>query len=191
MYVTTEDTTKGKRSKGMTKGRKLIFLMMLGIIAGFLFQPIKSEAKNLHYSLQYEDGIPEEIRTDCEEVGLMFNICPEILESMAYRESRFIPTVTNGNHYGLMQVNVKIHAARLEKYGYTEEDMFDPYCNLVVAADYLAELYEMYGDENPIVLSVYSGNWKAVSRYKEYGHLSSYVEDVLTRSAEYERLHGE
>lgn len=179
-----------KQFWGELPGQMKKVLMMGIIVSFFLGSSITVNAKCEHCTIQYNDGIPEEIRTDCEEVGLMFNICPEILESMAYRESRFIPTVTNGNHYGLMQVNVKIHAARLEKYGYTEEDMFDPYCNLVVAADYLAELYEMYGDENPIVLSVYSGNWKAVSRYKEYGHLSSYVEDVLTRSAEYERLHG-
>ena len=60
----------------------------------------------------------------------------------------------------------------------------------IVAADYLAELYETYGDESPIVLSVYSGNWAAVSKYKEYGIMTPYVEEVLTRSVEYERAHG-
>ncbi len=167
---------------------KKVFLMM-GIVSFILGSSLTVNAKCEPCTIQYNDGIPEEIRIYCEQIGKQFDICPELLEAMAYNESRFIPTVTNGPHYGLMQVNVKIHASRLEKYGYTEEDMFDPYCNLVVAADYLAELYETYGDENPIVLSIYQGNWKAVSNYKEYGFLSSYVETILTRSANYEREH--
>ena len=91
MYVTTEDSTKGKRSKGMTKGRKLIFLMMLGIFAGCLFQPVRSEAEGLSNTIQVEDEIPYDIQSYCEEIGGMFDICPELLESMAYTESRFIP----------------------------------------------------------------------------------------------------
>lgn len=173
---------------GLPGQMKKIFLWGM-VVSFFLGSSLTVNAKCEHCTIQYEDGIPEEIRLYCEEIGGMFNICPELLEAMAYNESRFIPTVRSGPHYGLMQVNVKIHAPRLEKYGYTEEDMFDPYCNLMVAADYLSELYELYGDENPIILSVYSGNWKAVSRYKEYGHLSKYVQTILEHSAEYERLH--
>lgn len=181
-----------KCQRGRTRGigRKKLFLMMLGIFAGLLIQPVRSEAEGLTNTIQVEDKIPEEIRNYCEEIGEMFDICPELLESMAYQESRFIPTVRNGKHYGLMQVNVKIHADRIEKYGYTEQDMFEPYPNIIVAADYLAELYETYGDENPIILSIYSGSWKAVSKYKEFGIMTPYVEEVLSRSADLERLHG-
>lgn len=178
-----------KQFWGELPGQCMKFFLMLGIVSLFLSSSISVNAKSVCSTIQYDDGIPEEIRLYCEEIGGLFDICPELLEAMAYNESRFIPTVRNGKHYGLMQVNVKIHAPRLEKYEYTEEDMFDPYCNLMVAADYLAELYETYGDDNPIVLSVYSGNWKAVSAYKENGFLTPYVDSVLTRSANYERLH--
>jgi len=177
------------KARGKALAAKIIFLM-LGIVAGVLFQPISSEASSLKSTIQYEDGIPDDIRFYCEDVGEQFDICPELLEAIAYNESRFIPTVSNGKHYGLMQVNVNVHAKRIEAYGYTPDEMFEAYPNLVVAADYLAELFETYGDENPIVLSIYSGNWKAVEKYKEYGFISSYVDDILTRSAEYERLHG-
>lgn len=181
---------KSKRGRTHGIGRTKLFLMMLGIVAGLLIQPVRSEAEGLTNTIQVEDGILEDVKSYCEEIGEMFDICPELLESMAYQESRFIPTVRNGSHYGLMQVNVKIHADRIEKYGYTTKDMFKPYPNIVVAADYLAELYATYGDENPIILSIYSGSWKAVSKYKEYGVMTPYVEEVLTRSAEYERFHG-
>ena len=169
--------------------RVAVFLCIVGGISIFLTSSLSVSAKSEHSQLDYQDGIPEEIRSICDEVGSQFNICPELLESMAYQESRFIPTVTNGNHYGLMQINVKVHKDRIEKYGWTASDMLDSEKNITVAADLLSELYETYGDENPIVLSIYSGNWKAVNKYKEYGFMCSYVEEVLTRSAEYEREH--
>ena len=90
-----------------------------------------------------------------------------------------------------MQVNVKVHAERIKKYGYTEDDMLTAYPNIKVAADLLAELFENYGDDDPIILLLYSGaGWDAVERYKENGFITDYVDDVLTKSAEYERIHG-
>ena len=169
----------------------LVYFLFGGILfAGVSVQPVKAEAMPLCQKPHYEDGIPDDIREICERVGPEFEICPELLEAIAYRESRFIPTVKNKNHYGLMQINVKIHRERIEKYDWTADDMLDPEKNVTVAADLLHELYETYGDDNPIVLSLYSGNWKAVQKYKEYGFLTTYVDDVLTRSAEYERIHG-
>ena len=180
---------EGKRTKceGM-KRSVLRFILCWGLlIIGLSVQTIRSEAAA---SIQ-DDGIPKEIREYCEEIGAEKYICPEILEAIAYHESRFIPTVKNKNCWGLCQVNVKIHADRIEKCGFTQEDMLTAYANIYVAADYLAELYETYGDDNPIILSLYSGaGWEAVEKYKEYGFLTKYVDDILTRSANYERLHG-
>lgn len=179
--------SEGKRTRCVGKKCTAVFLMMLGIFIGLSVQTIRSEAAAVYP----DDGIPREIKEYCEEIGEEFGICPELLEAIAWHESRFIPTVTNKNCYGLMQVNVKIHAERIEKYDYTAEDMLTAYPNIKVAADYLAELYETYGDDNPIVLSLYSGaGWKAVEKYKEYGFLTAYVDEILTRSASYERLHG-
>lgn len=177
-------------SKG--KAKSVLRFIVGGILVGFfLISPVETKASCQGYQEpQYEDGIPREIRIYCELVGNEYAICPELLEAMAYNESRFIPEVTNKKCYGLLQINVKVHEARIEKHGWTSDDMFDAYKNITIAADYLAELYETYGDDNPIVLSVYSGNWDAVSKYKESGYMTPYVKDVLARSAEYERLHG-
>lgn len=179
---------KGRGSVGK-KNVYCVFLMMLGILL-WTFSPVNVEASAIHQA-SVNDGIPSEIKEYCEQIGRNFDICPEILEAIAWHESRFIPTVKNKNCWGLCQVNVKIHQDRIEECGYTEEDMLEAYPNIFVAADYLSDLYETYGDENPIVLSLYSGaGWKAVERYKEYGFLEKYVEDILSRSADYERLHG-
>lgn len=185
----TRQKSEGKRLRcdGSLKKCTVIFLCLGVFILGLSVHSIRSEAA----ASSPDDGIPKEIKDYCEEIGAEKNICPEILESIAYHESRFIPTVKNKNCWGLCQVNVKIHADRIEKCGFTQEDMLTAYANIYVAADYLAELYETYGDDNPIILSLYSGaGWEAVEKYKEYGFLTKYVDDILTRSANYERLHG-
>ena len=183
----------GGTSKGVDaekiKRRGFIFFLLVGIfLLEILFRPIRVDAKGPNQSSDYE--IPSEIQEYCEEIGELYDICPELLEAIAWHESRFIPTVKNKNCYGLMQVNVKVHADRIAACGYQPDDMFDAYACIYVAADYLAELYETYGDDNPIILSLYGGGgWKAVERYKEYGFLTKYVNDILTRSATYERMH--
>lgn len=186
----THRSPEGKwiRCVGKIKCALCIFLCWGCLITGLSVRVIRSEAAA---SCQNDDGIPKDIKEYCEEIGTEFNICPELLEAIAWHESRFIPTVKNKNCWGLCQVNVKIHADRITKYDYTEDDMLEAYPNIKVAADYLAELYETYGDDNPIILSLYSGaGWEAVEKYKEYGFLTKYVNDILTRSANYERLHG-
>ena len=172
--------------------RVLCFFIIWGIFfSGQSAKIINAEAYPIKASIVYDDGIPEDIREYCDEIGAEFNICPELLESIAYQESRFFPDVKSGNYYGLMQVNVKIHKARIEKYGYCEDDMLSAYPCIKVAADYLADLFEAYGDDDPIILLLYSGSgWDAVERYKENGFMTQYVSDVLARSAEYERIHG-
>lgn len=183
-------SSSGGTPKGRLKGaerlrRVLCIFLCWGLSLVYLFQPIRSEA-----SKPQSEEIPEEIKKICEEVGEEFTICPELLEAIAWHESRFIPEVKNKNCYGLMQINVKVHAQRIEDCGYTQDDMLKAYPNIYVAADYLNELYETYGDDNPIILTLYGGGgWAAVEKYKEYGFLSKYVNDILTRSAEYERQH--
>lgn len=180
---------KGNRLRNTGKvWKKIILWGAVGFI--LLSQPIYARAESSGITSVYDDGIPINVRIYCEVIGNQFNICPEVLESMAYQESRFKVDAANGPYKGLMQVNVNIHSERIAKYGYTPEDMTtSAYANILIAGDYLAELYALYGDENPIVLSVYSGNWKAVEDYKEYGFLTPYVDEVLTRSASYERKH--
>lgn len=188
-----EGTSKSRRAKGSrcwTVWKKVFVIFMIGgaLIYGLSVHVIRSEAAA---SCQFDDEIPKNIKEYCEEIGQAKGICPELLEAIAWHESRFIPTVKNKNCYGLMQINVKIHQDRIENLGYTSKDMLKAKPNIEVAADYLAELYEDYGDENPIVLSLYSGaGWDAVEKYKEYGFITDYVDDILTRSAKYERLHG-
>ena len=181
----------GGRMDSVQKIRLIVGGLIIGcILSSQITVLAQSQVRSSHPVTVEDDGIPDDLQQIFEDVAADFELCPELLESMAYRESRFVPDVRNGNYYGLMQVNVKVHKFRLDKYGYTKDDMFDPEKNITVAADYLKDLYEMYGDDNPVVLGAYSGNWKAVNYYRATGIMCPYMTDVLTRAARYERIHG-
>ena len=165
----------------------LFFFIFLGFLLAVLSQPIKAAAKT--QQSQSDDEIPDAIKGYCEEVGEIYGICPELLEAIAFYESRFYPDVKNNNCWGMMQINVKNHEKRILSLGYTQKDMFDPYKSLVVAADILSELYEKYED-GPIVLMYYSGQQKAIPGYLKTGRSTKYVNEVLNRSENYERVHG-
>ena len=188
----SEGTSKIKRRrfKDAEIVRKMLlrFLITGGFSLAFLCQHITVAAKT--QQSQSVDEIPDAIKGYCEEVGEIYDICPELLEAIAFYESRFIPDVKNNNCWGMMQINIKIHEDRIFSLGYTNEEMLDPYKSLIVAADILSDLYEIYEDDNPIVLMYYAGQQKAIPRYRKYGELTKYVKNVLTRSEKYERLHG-
>lgn len=130
--------------------------------------------------------ISDTARAACVECGDQYGICAELLQAIAEQESRGQANAMNGSCCGLMQVSVKWHKDRMERLGVT--DIFDEYGNILVATDYLAELFEKY-HEASLVLDIYNDNSKAKENY-ENGILSDYARSVLERSAELEILHG-
>lgn len=168
--------------------RKVLAGVILGAIV--LSTPIQASANSRTYFYTSEsDGIPNDIREYAELCGSEFNICPELLEAIAYQESRFVSTAENGSCYGLMQINRSIHKDRIKKYGWTAADMDDPYKNMIIASDYLNELFQEYEDVG-MVLLIYNGNNSAIPEYKKSGKLSKYANKILERSFEYEEIHG-
>lgn len=166
-------------------------LVAIGLaIVVFIASPITVSANSLSYIAPEEtDGIPVEIREIAELVGNEFNICPELLEAIAFQESSYKPTVKNGTCCGLMQINTYIHRDRFINAGWSATEWRDPYKNMYVAAEYLAELFAEYEDV-ALVLYLYNGDSKNLKRYRESGYLSYYVKTILERSAELERLHN-
>ena len=159
---------------------------MMGLV---LVPSITAQANSLSIiPTEEETGVPVEIYQNAEIIGQEYDICPELLMALAERESRFTPTAENGSCKGLMQVNASCHRDRFAEAGWSYTEWSDPYKNMYVAADYLAELFDDYEDVG-IVLGVYHGESGAVSRGKK-GQLSSYVNQILERSEQLERLHG-
>lgn len=130
--------------------------------------------------------ISEEIKAYCVEIGEEYGVCPELLMAMIEAESSGNTKAENGDCKGLMQVSQKWHVDRMERL--CVSDLFDPYGNILVATDYLVELFEKHGDL-PLVLDIYNGNSKAYEHY-ENGTLSAYAEKIMNRSYELEEVHG-
>ena len=132
-----------------------------------------------------DEDIPIEVQEAAKKYGEIYDICPEFLMAMAFKESSYIPTVSNGDCLGLMQVNPKWHYDRMERLGVSEEDLYTVDGSMEVAADYLYELFEDYKDP-AVVLAVYNGDSKAL----EPGYISDYADVILSLSAELEEKHG-
>lgn len=133
-----------------------------------------------------ETWISDNAYAYCEQIGSQYNICPELLMAVIETESSGQAYATNGNCIGLMQVSSKYHSSRMQKLGVC--DLYAEYDNILTAADYLAELFEKYGEVS-LVLDIYNGNSKAMYNY-ENGILSTYADKILTRANELEQLHG-
>ena len=85
-----------------------------------------------------------------------------------------------------MQISERWHLDRMNRLGV--DDLFDPYSNILVGADYISELAEKHGDV-ALVLDVYNGNSKAFYN-NDNGIISSYAKWILERSNFLEREHG-
>ena len=158
--------------------RKLMILAVA--ITAFMATPIATSAES------QETYISEEIQAYCVEVGEEYGVCAELLMAIIESESSGRPTAVNGDCKGLMQVSQKWHYDRMERLGVS--DLYDPYGNILVATDYLVELFEKHGDL-PLVLMIYNGDSKAYEHY-ENGTLSAYAEKIMNRSYELEEVHG-
>lgn len=131
--------------------------------------------------------LSEEIQGYCVEIGKQYGICPELLMSIIETESTGNPKAKNGGCKGLMQISERWHRDRMDRLGVS--DIFDPYGNILVGADYLMELAGEHCDIG-VVLMKYNGDSKADDFAEGRVPLSKYAEKILTRSAQLERIHG-
>lgn len=151
-------------------------LILAGLIALSVLVDRKVEAA------ERQEELEEYIEAICEPR----HICPELIEATIERESRWNPNAVNGDCMGLMQISERWHRERMERLGVT--DLLEPYDNILVGVDYMAELFERYEDPGT-VLMVYHGEKNAIEKASS-GEISGYADWILTRSAELEREHG-
>lgn len=123
--------------------------------------------------------VPSYIIKITEDVGSSYDISPEFLQAVIWRESRFNEKAVNksGTCFGLMQISIKWHSHRMEN----GENILDPEVNIRIGAEYLSELFNKYKDP-ALVLMIYQGN----SRAFENGYISGYAQDILDVAEELE-----
>ena len=97
----------------------------------------------------------------CEE----HHIDPAIVFAMIDRESDFNADCIgdNGASFGLLQIQTQHHKDRMDKLGVT--DLFDPYQNVTVGVDYLAELIDYYDGNVEMALMAYNAGQTGAYNY--------------------------
>ena len=124
----------------------------------------------------YDVPLSEELQVHIIETAEAHGIDPAIIVAMAYRESTYNPKCIGdgGDSYGLLQVQPKWHKKRMEKLGCS--DLLDPFQNVTVAIDYLAENLERYGSIDKALVAYNAGHYK--------GTITSYAKTVIAMAEE-------
>lgn len=163
---------------GIKKMKPFLLLMICSIFMMFPEMEVNAQSS--------EPILSDEVIKYCDEIGKEYSICSELLQSIIITESSGNPKAENSGCVGLMQIFEKYHTDRMKRLGVT--DLYDPYSNILVGADYIEELHVKYGDIG-LVLDIYNGNSKAFDN-NEKGIISSYAEGILERSEILERERG-
>lgn len=134
-----------------------------------------------YYDVPLEDSLQNFIFGRCERYG----IDPAIVFAMIDVESKFDRDAIGdrGASYGLMQIQPKWHAERMARLGC--DDLLDPYQNVEVGIDILAELVAMdRGLE--WALMAYNGGYSYANAFVSKGELSDYSREVMAVAANLE-----
>ena len=123
----------------------------------------------------------------CEEIGVMYGVQPEFIESFIEAESSGNPNAKNGDCVGLMQVYGTVHQDRMRRLGVT--NLYDPRNNILGGTDLIVSLFEQYGDDTAKIVMMYNGSSDAKERAANF-NFTDYANKVLNRAAELERLHN-
>lgn len=105
------------------------------------------------------------------------HIAPELVLAMIERESTYRADAIgdSGNSFGLMQIQKKFHLERMERLGV--DNLLDPYQNVQVGIDYLAEL--LGKGNTAYALMSYNGGPDYGKAMVNRGEISEYAEAVL------------
>ena len=125
------------------------------------------------------DDWEESIEIVCQE----YNVCPELVQAVIERESGWDPKAENEGCEGLMQIEPLFHQGRMERLGVT--DLRDPYDNILVGVDFLAELFRQYHEIYPVLMFYNAGSSEKEGLLAyEKGYISDYAREVDLRAQE-------
>lgn len=117
----------------------------------------------------------------CEEVSIE----PELVLAMIEKESQWNPEAVGdgGRSFGLMQVQRWCHKDRMNRLGC--DDLLDPYQNVLVGIDILAEKMAKYDTIGEALTAYNAGDSGAYEHYFSKGiYANDYAKQVLARAEE-------
>ena len=121
--------------------------------------------------------LDEDLQLYIYELGERYSIAPELILAVIGQESNYRADMVGdgGDSVGLMQVQPKWHAERMEKFNVT--DLTNPYENVLIGTDYLAECIGKGGLEWGLMC--YNGGAEYANAKTEQGVVTEYVEGVM------------
>ena len=153
-------------------------------------QPTKKQSSSSSTSTKLYTNIPLSARFQkyidgkCKSYGISTNVVMGCIRT----ESNFQTQIMgdNGKAYGLMQVQKQWHKARKKKVGAT--NLLDPYDNVAVGIDYLAELYKIYNGNWHKALMAYNGGHAYCKRRLRMGLVNSpYSRRVMNYAEDFKK----
>lgn len=126
-----------------------------------------------HYDIPLSDEYQEYVQDVCDVYG----IDETIVFAIGWQESRWQADVTgdHGQSFGMYQIKRKYHEERISRLGVT--NLYDPYQEVWVCVDFLAELMKTYG------------NYRDSLTYYRYGTLKEtqepYADIVMSNADSY------
>lgn len=114
------------------------------------------------------------------EIAEEYNLEPELIVAMIETESSGkADAVSSAKCIGLMQVSPKWHKDRMERLGVT--DLTDPYGNILVGCDFVAELFGKYNDVHTVLMAYNEGEYHGAIERAENGDYSNYAKKIVKR----------
>ena len=173
---------------------KIVLMLGLGVA---IFVPSPDErfekekepeavAASIEYKEQealYDVPLSDEIQRYIMNVCRYYEIDPALVLAVIEQESGYDETAVGdgGEAYGLMQVQVRWHLARMERLGVT--DLLNPYENVAVGVDILAEKLDE-GLGTGWALMAYNGGNQYANEMKQAGRISDYAKGIIERAEE-------
>lgn len=151
-------------------------------------EPVIPEAPVAPPQLAYYDiPLSKDLQSHIFQICESRNIDPDIVIAMIYRESTYRDWLIGdgGDSFGLMQIQPKWHKPRMDKLGCT--DLLDPYQNVTVGIDYLADLLEQ-GGSIEWALMAYNGGPDYANKKAAQGVITEYAKSVLQKAEELENV---
>ena len=135
-----------------------------------------------YFNVPLSHDIQDHIFEVCDEYG----IAPALVVAMIAQESDFREGAVGdgGDSAGLLQIQRKLHQERMDRLGC--DNLLDPYQNITVAVDYIAELKDINPDLY-WVLMCYNGGFRQADERMATGNYSEYAVEVTEYAAQLER----
>lgn len=138
--------------------------------------PVEATETFVLYDIPLDDDLQRHIWEECQERGAPY----EVVLGIIRKESNFVADVVGdyGRSVGLMQIQPRWHKERMEYLGCWS--LMDPYANVTVGIDILAELLSEYQTTEMALMVYNAGATGARTTWFDYGIYSNeYSQTVL------------